>query len=240
MRTSNILMAIASAGLGLLLATVPSSAQGCSATDTLFDYPDTALSGMPSAQFTKPIDDCRRICSERSGCAGFDHSDKDGTCRIFSSIGGGRADAQSNAGTRALISGYGDPANPPLAAKLEKLKQQDQSGDGLFDLALEAFQRCDKAVGMEAMNLAVQRGSAKAKLEVARWYDPRTFASDRVAGIDANRAARAYFELALEGNSEAGALLSSLCREADNSSSPHAAAFDNFLRSTYCEGSISP
>lgn len=217
------------------------AAQSCAApTDELFHYPDTVLSGITSAEFSMPTAECSQICSKRSGCAGFDHAAKGEVCRLFASIAGARAEAGANAATRALITGYADPTNPPLGKQLEELKNADGGGDQLFELAMTAFGKCDRGVGLEAINLAMQRGSQGAKLEMARWYDPRTFAGDRVAGVDANRAARAYFELAFQGNSEAATLLASICSEAGNSGSSHADAFDNFLRTTYCEGTIDP
>jgi hypothetical protein len=45
------------------------------------------------------------------------------------------------------------------------------------------------------------------------------FAPDRVDAIDSNKAARSYFELALEGNARANNLLSSLCLDASRAAS---------------------
>jgi hypothetical protein len=214
-------------------------AQESPTTAELYAYPDTVLSGIVSAQFSKPLEECQKLCAVRSGCLGFDHSSK-GECRLFASIGGARSDTGSAAATRSLLSNYRDPTNPPLAARLEKLRGTDTHGDELFALSKEAFAKGDRSVGLQAINLAMQRGNQDAKLEIARWYDPRSFAPDRVDAVDTNKAARSYFELALEGNTQANALLASLCTAANDGSSSQSAAFENFLRSTYCEGSISP
>ncbi|MDX0463419.1 hypothetical protein GOC73_27745 [Sinorhizobium medicae] len=219
---------------------VPSAyAQDGSAGNPLFNYPDTVINGMISAEVPKSVEECRKICVDRAGCAGFDYSEK-GMCRIFASVGSARKIPGSLAETRALISGYDEPTNPPLAARFEKLKQTDNDGDELLALSHDAFAQGNRDIGNQAIQLSMQRGNAEAKLEIAQWYDPRTFASDRVASIDANKAARSYFELALEGNEKAVTLLTSLCREASNTGSAHANSFDSFLGSTYCEGSLNP
>ena len=215
-------------------------AQQPGAGSQIFNYPDTAINGLDSARMEKSADECRNICSARSGCAGFDHTSKGNICRIFLSIGSARAETGSTAGTRSLINGYRDPTNPPLSSRLEKLKQSDTTGAELFALSRDAFVQGDRNIAMQAINLSVQRGNQDAKLEIARWYDPRTFATDRVPSIDANKSARSYFELALEGNQQASGLLTSLCREANNSGSAYARSFDSFLGSTYCEGTLSP
>lgn len=206
----------------------------------LFNYPDTVINGFDSATLpNKSIDECRHICATRSGCAGFEYSEK-GSCRILASIGSARPSTGSISETRNLIPGYRDPTNPPFAMLFEKLKQTDNEGGKLLALGRDAYAHGDRNIGSQAINLAMQRGNQEAKIEIAQWYDPRTFAADRVAAIDANKAARSYFELALEGNSRANTLLTSLCREADNSGSAYASAFGNFLGSTYCEGSLNP
>jgi len=205
----------------------------------LFNYPDTALNGMTSAEIPKSSEDCRKICSSRPGCVGFDHSEK-GICRIFASVGSARALPGSLAETRALITGYGDPTNPPLSDRFEKLKASDTLGNDLLALSRDAFKQGERDIGNQAVQLAMQRGNSDAKLEIAKWYDPRTFAADRVSSIDTNKAARSYFELALEGNSDAAGLLTSLCREATNASSTFTSSFESFLGSTYCEGSLNP
>lgn len=224
-------------GMMLLGASAQIAAQATD--DELFIYPDTHILGIPSAEFPKPLEECRKLCVGRSGCAGFDISPKN-ECHMYASITGGQQDSGSTAQSRTLIPNYREPINPPLAARLEKLKTADPDGHELFALSKEAFDRHNRDVGMQAINLAMQRGNQDAKLEIARWYDPRTFAQDRVDAADANKAGRSYFELALEGNSEANKLLASLCQDVGDSNSSHAAAYQSFLRTTYCEGSINP
>lgn len=229
------------AGPLLIAATVavPSAYAQDGSGNPLFNYPDTVINGMISAEVPKSVEECRKICVDRAGCAGFDYSEK-GMCRIFASVGSARKIPGSLAETRALISGYDEPTNPPLAARFEKLRQSDNDGDELLALSRDAFAQGNREIGNQAIQLSMQRGNANAKLEIAQWYDPRTFAADRVASIDANKAARSYFELALEGNEKAVTLLTSLCRDASNTGSTHANAFDSFLGSTYCEGSLNP
>jgi hypothetical protein len=205
-----------------------------------FKYPDTVINGIDSAQLPKSLDECRKICTSRSGCAGFDYTEKGNKCRMFLSVGSAKEAVGSVAETRALISGYKEPSNPPFASRFEKLKQTDDRGDQLLALGREAFEHGDRVIGSQAINLAAERKNQDAILEIAKWYDPRTYAADKVAGVDANKAARSYFELAMQGNSQADSLLSSLCREANNSSSTYSSSFGSFLGSTYCEGSINP
>lgn len=225
----------------LLLVVLPISpvhAQDISGAE-LFNYPNTAINGINSAELPKALDECRKICAARTGCVGFDHSEK-GVCRIFASIGSVREAPGSTTETRLVVTGYRDPTNPPLEGLFEKLKQTDHDGDELLELSRKAFDRGKRDIGNQAIQLSMQRGNTDAKLEVAQWYDPRTFAADRVPSVDANKAARSYFELALEGNSKAVTLLTSLCREASNTGSTYTNAFESFLGSTYCEGSLNP
>lgn len=122
----------------------------------------------------------------------------------------------------------------PLSAKFERLKQSDTDGDELLALSDEAFQAGERGISEQSINLAVERGNVAAKLKQARWYDPRTFAQDRVQAVDANRAARAYFELAIGGNDEARGLLTSICEDSRNGG-PN---YRDFFDSTYCQGSL--
>ncbi|MQX45717.1 hypothetical protein [Sinorhizobium medicae] len=132
-----------------------------------------------------------------------------------------------------------EPRSPPpesLSAKFERLKQSDNDGDELLALSDEAFQTNDSGIGQQAIELAVQRGNAAAKLRQAQWYDPRTFNSARAQAIDANRAARAYFELAIGGNEPARKLLTSICEDSRNGGENYRDFFD----STYCQGTLDP
>ncbi|MBZ9994117.1 hypothetical protein [Mesorhizobium sp. BH1-1-4] len=123
-----------------------------------------------------------------------------------------------------------------LLARFEKLKLTDTNGAGLFALSDEAYRAGDGGIGLQAINLAMERGNKDAKLEIARWYDPSSFDPAKADRPDANRAARAYFELSVEGQATAKELLRSLC--AKSASSPQDPGFSGFLTDTYCEGTL--
>ncbi|MGI0524786.1 hypothetical protein [Rhizobium giardinii] len=131
-----------------------------------------------------------------------------------------------------------NPVEPTeaLSAKFERLKVLDTDGDELLALSEEAFKGGDRDIGQQSIDLAVQRGNEQAKIEQAKWYDPSTFAADRVDAMDANRAARAYFELALGGNADATKLLTSIC----NASKSGGTNYRDFFDTTYCQGSLNP
>lgn len=124
----------------------------------------------------------------------------------------------------------------PLLARFERLKLTDTSGAELFALSGDAYREGDGGIGLQAINLAMERGNKDAKLEIARWYDPSSFDPAKADRADANRAARAYFELSIEGQTAAKELLRSLC--AKSASSPQDPVFSGFLRDTYCEGTL--
>ncbi|MFB9984760.1 hypothetical protein ACFSQQ_40855 [Mesorhizobium kowhaii] len=124
----------------------------------------------------------------------------------------------------------------PLLARFERLKLTDTNGAELFALSGEAYREGDGGIGLQAINLAMERGNKDAKLEIARWYDPSSFDPAKADRADANRAARAYFELSVEGQTAAKELLRSLC--AKSASSPQDPAFSGFLTDTYCEGTM--
>ncbi|MER8511267.1 hypothetical protein NKH91_31810 [Mesorhizobium sp. M0894] len=128
------------------------------------------------------------------------------------------------------------PKPEPLIVKFERLKRTDSSGAELFALSGEAYQKGNAAIGLQAINLAMERGNKDAKLEVARWYDPGSFNPAKADRPDANKAARTYFELTIEGQTGAKELLRSLC--AKSASSPQGPGFDGFLVNTYCEGTL--
>ncbi|MBM2712862.1 hypothetical protein JQK88_16880 [Mesorhizobium caraganae] len=124
----------------------------------------------------------------------------------------------------------------PLLARFERLKLTDTDGVELFALSGEAYREGDGGIGLQAINLAMERGNKDAKLEIARWYDPSSFDPTKADRPDANRAARAYFELSVEGQTAAKELLRSLC--AKSASSPQDPGFNGFLTDTYCEGTL--
>lgn len=124
----------------------------------------------------------------------------------------------------------------PLLARFERLKLTDTDGVELFALSGEAYREGDSGIGLQAINLAMERGNKDAKLEIARWYDPSSFDPTKADRADANRAARAYFELSIEGQTAAKGLLRTLC--AKSASSPQDPGFNGFLKDTYCEGTL--
>ncbi|BAB54561.1 hypothetical protein [Mesorhizobium japonicum] len=135
--------------------------------------------------------------------------------------------------------GWLDPwINPPepLAARFERLKRTDKDGHELFALSGDAYRQGNGGIGLQSINLAMERGNQDAKLQIARWYDPISFDPAKADRPDANKAARYYFELVIEGKAEAKDLLRSLC--AKNASSPQDPTFNGFLTNTYCEGTL--
>ncbi|MGI0524784.1 PAN domain-containing protein [Rhizobium giardinii] len=84
---------------------------GAQDTDpAILEYPQTALKGFVTAEFSRSASDCRTICEQRTGCVGFDHSARN-MCRIFAAVASGQSDLGFTAGTRNRIRGYRDPAN---------------------------------------------------------------------------------------------------------------------------------
>lgn len=92
------------------------AAQEASTQQPLYLYPDASLSGVVTAQLSKSAEECRSICSSRSGCMGFDHVASDNICRLFVSISSAK-EAKSGmiAGSRVLIVGFRNPVNLPAA-----------------------------------------------------------------------------------------------------------------------------
>lgn len=78
-------------------------------TTPLNDYSGTVLSGLITAQIQMPVEKCRKICSDRMGCAGFDHSYSTNQCRIFGGIASAREASSFTAATRYPIPGYRQP-----------------------------------------------------------------------------------------------------------------------------------
>jgi hypothetical protein len=118
----------------------------------------------------------------------------------------------------------------------ERYRDLEKSGGHAHDLFLlgkEAYAGKDDRIGFLASDLASQRGDVDAAIEIARWYDPRTFDPSKFLHPDANNAALYYSRLA-GSNARAKQLLSSLCAEAANPNSPYFDDFQNFLRDSYC------
>ncbi|QKC99978.1 PAN domain-containing protein [Mesorhizobium sp. NZP2298] len=109
--------------VAIVAAVVPSGGvrpANAQSVGEFFDYPRTLLKGTVSATVSLPLDTCRKLCSARSGCVGFDHSSSDGLCRLFASVGGADGSQPHIAGTRSLVTGYRPPANPPMGAPSPK------------------------------------------------------------------------------------------------------------------------
>jgi hypothetical protein len=90
------------------------SAQALLAQETgtpaeLLDYPGTLLNGFVTAEVLMTPEKCRKLCTDRPGCAGFDHSSSTDQCRLFGGIASAREDTASTAGTRYPITGYKEP-----------------------------------------------------------------------------------------------------------------------------------
>lgn len=99
--------------IGVLTLFATSPANGQDSSNSLFNYPNTRINGLTSAELqNKSMEECRQICIERSGCAGFDHSEK-GACRIFANVGSATSAEGSTSETRVLLSTYRAPTNPP-------------------------------------------------------------------------------------------------------------------------------
>ncbi|AZO32411.1 hypothetical protein [Mesorhizobium sp. M1B.F.Ca.ET.045.04.1.1] len=128
------------------------------------------------------------------------------------------------------------PVPETLQARFERLKRTDTDGHELFALSGDAYRQGNGGIGLQAINLAMDRGNQDAKLQIARNYDPNSFDPSRADRPDANKAARFYFELVVEGKSEARSLLRSLCAKAASSSQDP--VFNGFLTNTYCEGTL--
>jgi hypothetical protein len=126
-----------------------------------------------------------------------------------------------------------EPAVETFAKRYDELRKAGGHAHELFLLGREAYAGGDSGVGFLASDLASQRGDVDAAIEIARWYDPRTFDPSKFQHPDANNAALYYARLA-DSNDRAKQLLSSLCAEAANPNSPYFNDFQNFLRDSYC------
>lgn len=76
------------------------------------EYHDTTLKGFITAELPKTDrGECRRICEQRSGCAGFDIRSENKTCRLFGQISSAADSTGSVAATRQRVPGYRAPSN---------------------------------------------------------------------------------------------------------------------------------
>ncbi|MGO8104157.1 PAN domain-containing protein [Rhizobium leguminosarum] len=97
--------------LSIVSASVtPATAQTAQSDAPLISYPATTLTGMQSAELRKSLEDCRKICRDRPGCVGFDHTPSSNQCRLFAAINSARDNAETTAETKYPINGYRTPA----------------------------------------------------------------------------------------------------------------------------------
>lgn len=102
-------------------------------------YPGATLSGLITAQVTTPEDRCRKICTERSGCAGFDFSSSTGQCRIFGGIAGARDDSSSTAATRYPVAGYRLPSSDFEESEPDEVPSDEVARNFLTYLNYDVF-----------------------------------------------------------------------------------------------------
>ncbi|BCH05091.1 hypothetical protein MesoLj131b_70900 (plasmid) [Mesorhizobium sp. 131-2-5] len=107
--TARLLFAVAVAAV----LTTGAGLADAQADSGFFDYPQTTLDGEISANMAVPLERCKEICSERSGCLGFDYSHEASICRLFKTIARATANPSRSAGTRSVVQGYRAPSNPP-------------------------------------------------------------------------------------------------------------------------------
>lgn len=149
----------------ILALAQPLAAQQQMGTGVILDYPDTALGGVAAVEVSMPFEECRRLCFERSGCAGFDHSATTSQCRLLSAIGSGRQQLGSRAGTRNRIANYRDPANllqtpvqpqpqlQPQPRNFDRYPHYDLSGFDLAQMPSNSVAQCEDSC--RANNLCI-------------------------------------------------------------------------------------
>ena len=97
----------------VIVAGIYSTAWAQQADPAILEYASTELKGFVTAEIKRDAVGCRKICEQRSGCAGFDHSGES-MCRIYAAVASAAANYSYSAGTRARIPGYRDPDNLPV------------------------------------------------------------------------------------------------------------------------------
>ncbi|MDK1388869.1 PAN domain-containing protein [Sinorhizobium sp. 8-89] len=124
----------------ILLFTIPvhSLLAQQATTGELLNYPGTSLGGLTSAETLMSLDECRKVCTERKGCLGFDHQTSTNQCRLFAALGNARQDSASNAGSRNPIAGYRPPTPPPGQEKVQTGKldvEREPAREGAVETA---------------------------------------------------------------------------------------------------------
>lgn len=131
-------------------------AAGAQSSDILFNYPQTVLNGPVSATVSIPLlESCRKLCSTRSGCIGFDYSSSGGICRLFSAVVRGEDSQDHTAGTRSLIPGYRPPTNSPAPpppevvavqpppASFSRFINRDLTSNSIASMAAQDIDQCE-------------------------------------------------------------------------------------------------
>lgn len=152
---SGIVRAIALLCVGVLVTIMTSQPLFAQDASILQEYPGTTLSGLITAQVKAPEERCRKICTERSGCAGFDISSSTGQCRIFGGIAGARDDSSSTAATRYPVAGYRAPTagfeetepdevpSDSVARNFKTYPNYDLFGFDLSDSPASSMEQCE-------------------------------------------------------------------------------------------------
>ncbi|MCS4090048.1 PAN domain-containing protein [Rhizobium sp. BK176] len=129
-------------------------AQTAQSSGPLMSYPFAMLNGLQSAELNKSLDDCRKICSDRSGCVGFDHTPSTNQCRLFAAVNSGRDNAEATAETRYPINGFRTPSPQQQQPPVEEPKPQrefalftnhDVFGNDLDVFPSDSLDQCQQA-----------------------------------------------------------------------------------------------
>lgn len=122
---------VAAAMLALMLCQVAHAQE--TGGGQFMDYQGTVLNGLVTASIPLDMEQCRKICSDRSGCVGFDHASATNECRIYGAVSGARDDTSFNASTRYPVSGYREATMQP-AQPMEDFQSRTFTHDVDYDL----------------------------------------------------------------------------------------------------------
>ncbi|ANK71691.1 hypothetical protein FA04_03005 [Ensifer adhaerens] len=131
------------------LAVLPHAITGyANPSDEFLEYPDTALSGKETAKLDNTEQErCRQLCSERSGCAGFEHDGAAKVCRVFSEIGTAREFRGLFSATRSEVAGFRPPSNlQPAPVAQPSISRWVHNGSVM---SLHQKPKADGTVGIE-------------------------------------------------------------------------------------------